>query len=110
MAMKNTSASMISGNAAKVRERYITALAAGKTIEEATTHANGNQTPARKLEPLPPPPASLAGKVEAVLRADSPKDDIAAVCEEYLLAVGKNPFPGWNLETLRAKIKAAAEK
>lgn len=32
------------------------------------------------------------------------KDDLKALREEYEFKLGKKPFPGWNAETLRAKM------
>ncbi|MBN8292826.1 hypothetical protein JI664_12700 [Rhodobacter sp. NTK016B] len=36
-----------------------------------------------------------------------PADDIASVREEYERVVGKRPFMGWDIETLRAKMAEA---
>jgi hypothetical protein len=51
-----------------------------------------------------PPPAALAKKV-----APAADDEIAAARAEYQEKVGKRPFMGWDVETLRAKMAEAVE-
>lgn len=41
--------------------------------------------------------------------ADEPKDEIAALRAEYERVVGKRPFMGWDVDTLRAKIAEATK-
>ena len=41
--------------------------------------------------------------------AATPIEDIAALREEYELALGKKPFMGWDVATLRAKIAEAKD-
>ncbi len=77
----------------------------------------------RKAEPLrepvtiAPPSPAVAAKIAAATAPTpvgamtnpqtSPPDDIAAVRAEYVAAVGRNPFMGWDIATLREKIAAA---
>ncbi len=56
----------------------------------------------RKPGKIAPPHAALKEKI-----TPAPEDDIAAVRAEYLDVVGKKPFMGWDIETLREKIAAA---
>lgn len=50
------------------------------------------------------------GRRDMVAEPAGVKDDeLKAVREEYLTVVGKQPFHGWGIETLREKIAAASE-
>lgn len=57
---------------------------------------------AREIGKLDPPPADLVKKVSA----PSSDEDIKAVRDEYEAVIGKRPFNGWDIETLKAKIAA----
>lgn len=57
-------------------------------------------------------PVIAEGRVESVdaVYVDGtplPADDLAAVRAEYERVLGKRPFHGWSVETLRAKIAEA---
>lgn len=49
---------------------------------------------------VPPPPAAVAERLAG-------DEDARALRAEYAAVTGRNPFLGWNAETLREKIAAA---
>lgn len=55
---------------------------------------------------VPAPPPALASKI-----ADSfgPDEDLKAARAEYVAAVGRQPFHGWDAATLREKAAAAKQ-
>lgn len=50
---------------------------------------------------LSPPPAALVAKVMG-----GPDDDLSAARDEYQAVIGKRPYHGWDVATLREKIAA----
>ncbi|WP_226576538.1 hypothetical protein [Acuticoccus sediminis] len=56
---------------------------------------------AREVGTLAPPPADLVQMVKADAE---PVTDIKAIRDEYERVLGKRPFNGWDIATLRAKI------
>lgn len=114
-----------------IRERYLTALAEGKSIKVATAIANGEEPPRKAVANLPPPPASpnptMAiddsgndkdaldhdgdGKKGGSTAPEGDKADIAALRAEYTaLNNGKRPFAGWDEEELAKRIEALKAK
>lgn len=77
-----------------IRRRFMQAIEAGKTTEEATAIANGLQAPAREPGSIPPP-----------LTAE---DYLAAARAEYTAATGKRYYHGWDAAELRRRIAEAA--
>lgn len=68
----------------------------------------------RALKARDPRYARILGKLgydRSDMRAEEPDavvvEDIAAVRAEYLAVVGKRPFNGWDIPTLRVKIAEA---
>lgn len=106
-----------------IRQRYLSALEAGKSVEDATAIANGIAKPFRAKVELPPPPTGLAGKIGAGgaahpldhdwdgkaggSQAPATDGDLPALRAEYQKIVGKRAFPGWDAVELRRRMAEA---
>lgn len=55
---------------------------------------------------VPPPPPALASKIAENFGSD---EDLKAARAEYVAAVGRQPFHGWDAATLREKAAAAKQ-
>lgn len=52
----------------------------------------------------PPPVAKVEARKPSPAAAVHTDSDLSALRAEYKAKMGKRPFPGWNAETLRAKM------
>lgn len=113
-------------DASRVLRMFVGALERGMSTEEATAYANGLWKPARKPEPLPPPPEAVAEKLAATtheaphpldrdgdgqpggsLPADQRGDDVEALRAEYEALIGSAPDKRWGAPRLKKEIEKA---
>lgn len=85
-----------------IRARFMAALSAGCSTTLATQIANGQAPMPGDPEPPPPGPEVPAPPAKIIALASQEHAQLRAA---YLALVGRKPYGGWDVETLRAKLE-----